>query len=101
MTPEEAKKLSLIEFAKRLLGIDLTSTIHLLLATEPLTIDTIILIAPTKEFFLHFSEACRKFGWTRPSGKLNGNHVRASQHVKNHFEDYIICVARRSHEKNS
>ena len=92
LTPQE-----MVNLAKSLFGIDipLFALPVALPPAEDNTIDTIIVIAPPEEIFLHFAESCRANGWTRPNGRLNGDHVRASQHVKNYVDNYVICVARR------
>lgn len=59
------------------------------------SIATIIVISPAKGSFAHFLDACKKSGWIHPDGRVKQNHIRASQHVKNHFENYNICVAKK------
>lgn len=93
MTPEENeknRKATIQELAKAIFGLAFS---HF---TPPVvSIATIIVISPAKGSFAHFLDACKKSGWIHPDGRVKQNHIRASQHVKNHFENYNIYVAKK------
>lgn len=106
MTPEEANefakyRLDIDKFPKLMFNIDILHphyphfTLPVVLSSaHDNTIDTIIVIAPTKGSFAHFTDACRKSDWVRPDGIVKQNHIRAEQHVKNYVDNYVICVAK-------
>lgn len=100
MTPEEAKefikRLNVIKSPKLIFNGNLPHfTLPVVFSSAPdNTIDTIIIIAPTRGSFAHFTDACRKSDWVRPDGTVKQNHIRAEQCVKNHVDNYVICVAK-------
>lgn len=104
MTPKETNEfakrlLDINKFSKLMFNIDIPHCPHCALpvvfsSAPDNTIKTIIVIAPTRGSFAHFTDACRKSDWVRPDGIVKQNHIRAEQHVKNHIDNYVICVAK-------